>query len=160
MLRVPRAVRTGHIAVAAAVLTAAQLGHDVSHASPITIDGQTILDARSGEPIRGFHAMYQGVPSTRAEMAADLQAMKQQFGLSGFTFEIGWNEIEPSRGHFQFPSRYDTLLDVAAEKGLYVNVLFVPHYTPHWVYQQGIDVRNYDYNGTPANGMWLNYCAG
>lgn len=123
----------------------------------LEVQGNTIIDNATGRPIRGFHGMYQAIGSTRAQIEADLDAMKNLFDLKGFNIEIGWNSVEPTRGNFQFPAIYETVLDVAQEKGLDVSIFFTPHYTPDWVYQQGPDVYNKDPNGNSVNGQWLNY---
>ena len=85
-------------------------------AADVSVQGTSIIDNQTGAPLRGFHAVYQNVPSTRAGMEADLDAIKNQFGLKGFSFEIGWHETEPSPGAFHWNPSWDMLLDVAHEK--------------------------------------------
>jgi hypothetical protein len=128
----------------------------------LRVQGQTLVDQTTGQPLRGFYAGY-APPADFKTVAADMDAMKHQFGLKGFTFEIGWNTIEPQRGRFVFDPRYDRILDLARQKDLKVTLFFTPHYTPQWVYEQNdaqgnpLDVHNRDEKGKIANGTWLNY---
>jgi hypothetical protein len=126
-------------------------------AADVSVQGTSIIDNQTGAPIRGFHAAYQNVSSTRAGIEADLDAMKNQFGLKGFSFEIGWHEVEPTRGIFQWNPNWDMLLDVAQKKGLYVNLILTAHYTPDWVFSQRIDVNVKDEDGNNTAGTFLNY---
>ncbi|EIQ02090.1 beta-galactosidase [Opitutaceae bacterium TAV1] len=142
-------------------VTAFSIRFDLEPAAPppsYSIEGRTLL--RNGKPVRGVFAHWhvnatqmKDEPAIRAEM----RKMKSLFSLRGFAFELGWNRIEAARGQFVFPEEVDRFLEIAEEEGLHVQILLTPHYTPDWVYNQGIDVRMKDENGTDINGIWLNY---
>lgn len=141
--------------------TAFSINVDLEPAPPpasYAIEGRTLL--RDGEPVRGAFVLWpvnatqmKDEPSIRAEM----RRMKSLFGLKGFAFELGWRGTEPSRGQFVFPEAVDRFLEVAEEEKLHVQIFLTPHYTPDWVYNQGLDVRMKDENGADSTGIWLNY---
>lgn len=131
---------------------------DIASSAEVAIQGTSLVDLQTGKAVRGFHAVYQDIGMSYEEVDADLQAMKDQFGLKGLTIEIGWDRVEPSRGNFVWEDHWaDSILDMAHQKGLYVNLILTAHYTPDWVYNQGIDVHIKDDQGNNATAQWLNY---
>ncbi|HKP95732.1 MAG TPA: beta-galactosidase [Fibrobacteria bacterium] len=147
------------IANAMYVLATLFLASQVS-AQGIKVDRQTIL--HNGKVLRGFHAVYLSTPRDQAEIEQTLDKMQNDFGLKGFTLEVSWSVVEPSRGEFWFPPKTDDILAAANRRGMVVNILLSGHNTPSWVYKQGIDVSNKYVNDitgqkVDASGQWLNY---
>lgn len=81
--------------------------------------------------------------------------LRQQFseiynyGFRGISIEIPWVAIEPQDDAFVFPEYYDQLIQIAADEGLYVDILLSPHYTPSWLFEKYGDIYMYDEKDTP-----------
>jgi hypothetical protein len=121
----------------------------------LQVQGTNILDR--GTPVRGFYAFYGSTPRNRAEIESTLDAMKDLYGLKGFSIDVGWRDVEGAPGQYGFPTMTEQILEVAVAKGLSVNIHLVGHYTPSWAYEQDVDIWMKDANGSNATGNWLNY---
>ncbi|MDD4352541.1 MAG: beta-galactosidase, partial [Candidatus Gracilibacteria bacterium] len=71
-------------------------------------------------------------------------------GFIGISSEISWNAIEGQEDNYEFPAYFDRLMEIAAEEGLWVEILLAPHYTPNWVFEKYGDIRLYDNNIKPV----------
>jgi len=71
------------------------------------------------------------------------------YGFRGLSIEIPWVAIEATDDEFYFPTYYDRLIEIASDEGLYVDILFSPHYTPKWIFEKYGDIYMYDEDGEP-----------
>lgn len=145
------------LAALLALLPAASTATAQPRFDPLRVDGQTLLSG--SRPVRGLMINWHIDPTQvpEATLLAEIRRMRDEGGFNGFSFEVGWNTIEPTEGSFVFPPAIDRLIELGAQEGMWVTLLPTPHYTPGWVFSRWGDVKMKDEQGRSVDGLWLTF---
>ncbi len=114
-----------------------------------------------GQPVRGvfymWHAGQVNEKQNEAFYRAEFRRMKAM-GVVGVGIEIGWNAIEPKDGEFDFKAEgQDQFIRWAQDEGLWVHLLFTPHYTPGWLFTKYGDIKMKNADGKDTDGSFLTF---
>jgi len=109
-------------------------------------------------PIRGIAVNWSVKPYyDKRYMEEEILKMKEM-GVVAISVEVGWDTIEHKEDNYDFPRYFETLLKLAEENGLFVDILIAGHYTPSWVKNKYGDIRMYDSEGRPvSDGSYMTF---
>lgn len=133
---------------------------DFTTTPELTLLGKQIY--ADGQPVKGVFVNYliadvNTIVSER-EIRREIQNMKRM-GIRGIMTEIGWVHMMPDMKTLQPPRYIDDLMRIAEEEGMWVVMLFSPHYTPAQVFEKyETDIRMVDNLGNIHDeGEYITY---